>query len=154
MPMGDVFYRGPSGLLSVDTVSVRNKAGISGCIVVPRDTHYWSAEGMANAIEVVQVDRTLFEEESNKIFYGFDAPTGVLTLPSILQDGINFGFVTNSAGVLRIDPDASNNIVYSVGAMTNGEFLEIGNSSNIFVISAGTSWIAYRESGTLTEETP
>lgn len=150
----DVFYTGPSGLIKCSAVVCSNKAISSAGSLIPKDQEHWNAGGMAINVELLQIDRTLSESESSTLFHGFMSGTGVVTLPSITQDGIVYHFVTDSVGILRLDPNASNNIVYSNGAMSNGEYLQIENSSNISIMSSSSSWISFRENGTFTEETP
>lgn len=152
--MTEVFYKGKGGLLKTRVLELRNKVGTGATLIRPKGNQAWNAGGLSSSIEVVQLSRNVSEDESGKTFYGFDSAAPVLSLAAITQDGIVFRFVTNDDGTLRIDPNASNNIIYSGGSMSNGEYLQVNNSSSIFLISSGSSWIASRESGTFTEETP
>jgi len=79
----------------------------------------------------------------------------VLSLPAAPVSGTWFTFIRVAAFALRIDPDASDAILYSSGLMANGEYLELASvQAKITVVWDGTNWICEEEYGSLLEETP
>ncbi len=101
---------------------------------------------------------TLTEDEARKINFNTGAAgTVTITLPTGVDNGVSYKFIRVATQAFRVDPNAADNIVYSGGAMANGEYLELasdGAKLELVYDSANTQWNATLEFGTLTEETP
>lgn len=110
-------------------------------------------------IEAFTGGDTLTARESGKLCHNTGAgATVTLTLPTGSNyAGIHYTFLRVAAQAFRVDPNAADNVVYSGGAMANGEYLELGSAGAKLTLAydaANTAWIATEEFGTLTEETP
>ena len=87
--------------------------------------------------------------------------TGVttFTLPDLTATGATGAWFTfrrnNGTHAMRVDPQATQAIVYTGGTMANGEYLELSTDHSILtLINDGTNWISIQEIGNLVEETP
>ena len=101
---------------------------------------------------------TLTEAESGSINTNRTAAGVVtLTLPvtTSLVVGTHYYFRRIVSFAFRVDPQAGDNLRYSVGAMAAGEYLEMASNEAMFRVTwDGSEWLVDQENGTLVEETP
>ena len=83
--------------------------------------------------------------------------TVTITLPSVSDADSEGMWITgicdNSSQVLRFDPQAGENIVYSGGTVPAGNYIELDASFSIIVLhNNGSEWVTSQELGSISEE--
>ncbi len=108
-------------------------------------------------VEDHTADNLLTIAESGKVNTNLgDAGLQIQTLPATPNTGDTYTFAVVVAFEMRIDPQAGDHLIYSGGAMGDGEYLSsstVGSSLTVTALS-GDNWLVTREMGTWTEETP
>jgi len=112
--------------------------------------------GYLVSVEDVVADNILVASESGKLFTNLgDAGLQTTTLPTA-SAGVTSRFSVVAAFEVRIDPAAGDHLIYSGGAMADGEYLTsttVGSSLRVTALSSG-DWLVEAEQGTWAEETP
>ena len=131
--MAALVYVGQGGTLPVGTAATFNVITHTGDIALVAND---SGALHTNRGAAVPVTLTL-------------PPTGALII------GTNFTFRRLAAFAFRVDPQIGDNLRYSAGAMSAGEYLEMATDEATFRAAwDGVEWLVDQENGTLTEETP
>ena len=152
----DTLYRGEQASILVDTLVMAGKDGQSDMTIAPPSGTSIQMEGVRSKLESLAADRLVIKSDSGTVFLGTGGGTLNINLPEGgSDDGIEIGAIADSTTTVRVRPVGTENIIYTGGAMTNGEYLELSSNAKLSLVSTGGgSWVAVLESGTLTEETP
>ena len=152
--MSDIIYQGDVGRIIANKVNLNSK---DGTILQLSTSSGYSLQGARMPYQSLVISRTLYVTETGKVFSNDAAASNIaLTLPDTSEAGITYKFVRIASFQIRVTPPAGSKIRYSVGDMTDAEYLALdSNGAKLHIISDGNGdWIATYEFGTLTEETP
>lgn len=154
--MAGTIYRGERGTIQVNTLVLAGKGGLGDMSIVPPSGSSVLIAGARSLIENISAGASVSKGDSGRVIYS-DAG-GTITVTLAAASGIEGIKVTIAAGpstTMRVDPNTNENIIYSGGAMSDGEYLDISAGGSLTLVSDGDgSWLAVVENGTLTEETP
>jgi hypothetical protein len=154
--MANTIYRGTDGVILVDTLSLAGKDGQSDMIIAPASGVTWQMQGARDFVENITTTRVVQKSDSGIILYSASGGTIQVNLPEGgTDDGIKITIVAGAATVMRVKPVTGEDIIYSGGVMSTGEYLDISAAGRLVLVSDGSgSWLSVLEVGTLTEETP
>ena len=107
-------------------------------------------------VEDVTANNTILESESGKTFTNRgDLGTQQADLPPAPTEGVWYVFSVTDAQQVEINPGTNDHLIYSGGAMVDGEILRsstVGSTLWVTALSDG-NWLAV-DTGTWVEETP
>ena len=154
--MANTIYQGENGVILVDTLYLAGKDGQSDMLIAPASGVTWQTKGVRDFIENISTTRVIQKSDSGIVLYSASGGTIQMNLPEGgSDDGIKITIIAGAGTTMRVKPVSSENIIYSGGAMTNGEYLDISAAGRLVLVSDGSgSWLSVLEVGTLTEETP
>jgi hypothetical protein len=156
--MDILYYNKASGVFDLVELVLQNQGQTNGLTVTGLNGVSWQLAGFKSSTQDVTASLSLLMSDSGKTYSGPTQTGGrVLTLPSASQPGLTFSFINpNGFQNLRIDPQASESIIYSGGTMAAGEYIELvdAGSALILVSNDTNDWVAIYENGTLVEEVP
>jgi len=116
------------------------------------------AAGVTFDVTARTIDALLLDGESGSLQTNRGAAAPVtLSLPATgaLLAGTNYTFRRLASFAFRVDPQIGDNLRFSGGAMSAGEYLEMNADEATFrVVWDGVEWLVDLESGSLVEETP
>ncbi len=153
--MADLIYRGQTGSIQTNQLTLSGKDGASNTIISSPSGLAWQAKGLRDEFITLSAGIDAEKSSSGAVLYIGTASTVPVNLPEAGVDGgLNYTSIAAGGGTIQMNPVAGENIIYSGGSMTNGEYLAVTDGKLKLVSDGSGSWIAALESGTLAEETP
>lgn len=153
----DIIYKGGRAEILSNSITMSGKDNPS--VQVGSDNgQTWRSRGYRTLVQNITTASVSAQESESGTTYlnSGSSVTSTINLPASANSGTYYNFIRTSDQALRVDPGSGARIIYSGGAMSTDEYLELASlGAKLTLICDGSNnWIATIEGGTLTEETP